>query len=1082
MKFTDQKANDQKKKAIEKFDEASKANLILSKKINGTDTSKGPANEVVQAEIDKKNTLADDLQGQARAKRTEAKGKTGKEKDDLIKEAVVLEQKAVEARLEATKTEIDLHDKKLEENSVTLTELKEKTGDKSGPELKQAKILEEEAKKLVLKAEGMRKSAQKETDDGPKLGGLTNASEADREALIKQNQAIEIYKKYNPDYVASGKKNAMTPEQIKKAIEENDKIKNEAMVELAQANKTELAALQVQVGKSQNTSDNKKDEEAAKWKKQAADLVKQADVEIAKAKTEKDPVKKNELLAEAIKKQEDAIILVNSAKIKYEGGDPIVYNDTVKKTNTAKTQNELVADSIKIKNEQIAKNQLADSLNAAKIKNEQIVKNTPGDTSKNSAKTGGIGNLSPEKVEEIKKSPEYKKYQEYQSKITKAEDNIKRDKTRAQKLMDDATANMKLSNDYRIKADGMPDGKEKNDLKAKAIEIEHLALKSKFEADSLNELASNTEGYLKEQKAGADDYTASLDQKTRENIQTVANAKTATTPVIQQPDSANTPVVTAKYAANTPAFKTNAEQHDKAIETFKNQEPNEQNLNTQNTELKNYSADVDKEIAEQKKNLAKAKTAAEKTKINNVLAELLAKKNDMKQQIASNTDKIAKIKADNAIVIQPVKNDVKDSTPKIKAIDPVINPVVTPVASNGLKVKDGNAYSTANPIPIDQRWPDGVVFTVQVAAFKTPLENNVFKGLTPIMGTTAPSGYIRYQAGMFEKFNEANAAKNDVRKLGFKDAFVAVYKNGKRITLAEAMTEMGTTAIADNNATLGINPNNNTPDGNVIIPQNSEVKTAVASTDVAQMNGMFYSVQIGVYGNSVSPSQVKNLAPIYQELIPSGNYRYAAGVYNNLDKVKADKQKVNAIGIKDAFVTVYYNGKRITFTEANQKQAAGGVQFLPENPIRFDGSNAGTTNAIVTPENNSVTPTNNIVTPTNNGNGGFSNGVSSDPVPTPENGVKLTNEGVVYKIQIGAYSKQVPSTVSRKWMNIKTWPIRNYNNSKGLFIYTVGSFGDFANAKKLLNESLGLGISDAFITVFKDGVRQYGDAAAQYMK
>ena len=104
----------------------------------------------------------------------------------------------------------------------------------------------------------------------------------------------------------------------------------------------------------------------------------------------------------------------------------------------------------------------------------------------------------------------------------------------------------------------------------------------------------------------------------------------------------------------------------------------------------------------------------------------------------------------------------------------------------GLEVKNTNAYSANNPIPIDEKLPDGLVFKVQIGAFKAPLPNNTFKGLTPVIAQTTPSGYIRYMAGNFKQFTSANAVKNDLRNLGYSDAFVVAYLDGKRINLNEA--------------------------------------------------------------------------------------------------------------------------------------------------------------------------------------------------------------------------------------------------------------------------------------------------------
>jgi hypothetical protein len=1167
VKFEDPKAAEQKTEAKKKFDEAKESNEKILQQLNAPPaTNDNQADTDAQAQIDKRLSEAEAQLNEAKKLRADAKTKNGPEKEKLIAQAVQLETKANDVKLVATKEQINLHEKTSGTQEAIIADLKAQSKNKPVDEITKANTLEEDIKKLSGKVTVLRNEADNQTDLGAKLGGYTNADDAEREILIKQQQVIDIYKKSNPDYVAGGSK--LSTEDAKKTFEENEKIKSEALTTLGTANKSEYTALQPKVNTALKNSPNKKDEEAAQWRKKAGDLMKQADVEIAKAKTEKDPQKKNQMMAEALKKQEDAIILVQSATIKYNGGDVEAYQENIKKDKEKLSADDAIAGKT-------GDNKTGDGngLTTTKTGGDGTTGTTTktggdgitgtttktggdgttgtttktggdgttgtttktggdgttgtttktggdgitgtttktGDPNSQENKDGGIGNLSAEKVKQIKSTPEFKKYSSYKEKADKASENIRRDEALAQTSLTEAQKKMQESTDLRIKADALPDGPEKTATRKKAIDLEHEALKLKVKSDSLTELVSNTRPYEREQRMAADDYGSTLDKSTRENFDLVINAKTnstARTPETNSSDPATNP--SSKYAAYSPEFKNNAVKHDKELESYSSAEPNEQNLSSQNLILKNYTADIDKEVAAQKKLLAAAKTPAEKEKIKKKITTLTSQKTDKQQLMASNTARIQQIKKDEAIAktggngtgtVTPTTTATTVPTTTNTATTATTTPTSTTtattstttattstatttpstvIASNGLKVKPGRAYSDLNPIPIDKSWPDGIIYTVQVGAFKTPVPNDVFRGLNPINGTTAPSGFIRYQAGMFDKFTDANAAKNDMRRIGFKDAFVAVYKNGKRVSLESVLAENGGNgAMADNNSSLGITPTTNVPDGNTVFPaSNRVIGTPVSAVDVSQVGGMFYTIQVGVYSGSISASQINNLTPVYRDQLPSGNFRYTAGIYNNLDKVKADRQKVIALGMADAFVTVYYDGKRITWAEASQKQNDGNVKYPPENPIRFsNGTNVGGAIETPTPVSNSVTPVN---TSTTNGIQPFSNGVISDPTPTPENGVKLTTEGVVYKVQIGAYSKEVPSKVAQSWMKVQTWPVRNYTNDKGLFIYTIGSYGDFSNAKKLLNEALGVGIKDAFITVFKDGKRVLD--AAPYMK
>lgn len=419
------------------------------------------------------------------------------------------------------------------------------------------------------------------------------------------------------------------------------------------------------------------------------------------------------------------------------------------------------------------------------------------------------------------------------------------------------------------------------------------------------------------------------------------------------------------------------------------------------------------------------------------------------------------------------------------------NAPVVKIKVEGLEVKNTNAYTADKPIPIDEKIPDGLVFKVQIGAFKSPLPNNTFKGLTPVIAQTTPSGYIRYMAGNFDQYGSANAVKNDLRNLGYSDAFVVAYYNGVRINLNEATDKAkaaGQTIEPTANTSAGITVNSNVPKNTFTPATNNNVASntvvdsqpADITNELEKMNGLLYTVQIGVYSKQVTRGQLFNLKPIYTEKLPNGLYRYTAGIYNQSGKLLEDKRKVVDLGVKDAFVSAYYNAKRIPFAEGQKLQTENNsLKMETENPIVFNGASAPTVNTNVSANNTTTTQpfVNNTPTPTV---APFSNGVTTGPVPTAENGVKTDEAGISFKIQIGAYKNQVPNDVASKFLNIKTWPVQNVVIN-GLYIYTIGNFTSAAFAKKLKDEAISVGITDAYITVYKDGKKLYGAEATQYL-
>src|SRR5690606_20556780 len=90
------------------------------------------------------------------------------------------------------------------------------------------------------------------------------------------------------------------------------------------------------------------------------------------------------------------------------------------------------------------------------------------------------------------------------------------------------------------------------------------------------------------------------------------------------------------------------------------------------------------------------------------------------------------------------------------------------------------------PIQFNPKLPNGLVYKVQIGAFNNRINPGTFRGFAPITAENTTSGLFRYSAGLFELYQVADAAKNEIRKLGYADAFVVAYYNGKRITASDA--------------------------------------------------------------------------------------------------------------------------------------------------------------------------------------------------------------------------------------------------------------------------------------------------------
>ena len=869
-----------------------------------------------QQQVDELNKQANDLSAQARQIRKDAKTLTGTDKQNAINKIAELEKQSTDLHYKAAKQQIDSDRNAFTNNQQSIQDLLKNPENKENTE--RVKQLTEEADILNKAAQELKEEAESDPSIDSRVGGLSNADEKQKTALAKQQEALKLLKADNNQSNNQLTNNTANQQENNNGTQTQNETNNTNTV----ASNT-IAPVS---NETQNESNNSKTQQGNN-----------NNTNQIQNETNNDTVINNTVTTANNELQNNQI---------QNTTNNTVTNNTNETTNNQKTNNQT--------------QNTADNINAAS--NNTV---TPANNQTTS-------NLSPEQVNAVKNSPEYKQYTNLQQETKKYNEEAIKEQNQAELYQNKSAEFLKRAEQLKSDANSLPDGTDKQAKlqQADVLEVSGNTLKEK--ADSMMELASSAQGIADSKKQEADTYSESLDEKTYNNILAVNSNK-----VIAPVSNEN------KLASNEG-----------------NQNNVGNNVATNNTE-----------------NVNRTQGGSEAQKY---------------------------------------------------------------IGTKGFEIKQANAYNKARPIPINEKLPEGLVFRVQIGAFKNPIPTDQFKGLAPVGGETTPQGFIRYQAGLFDKYNNANAVKNDLKKLGYKDAFVVAYLNGKRINLAEALASLqqkGEPINTDANATAGITANSNVPVNNTQ-PANTVGETQpVQSGNINTVNGLLYTIQIGVYTNNVSNGLLKNLKPIYREKMDNGNYRYTAGIYSNLDLVKTDRRKVNAIGIPDAFVSAYLNGQKIKITDAIEKANNDKtIQFPPQQPIIFPNETTATepvNNTPPQPENNTTQNNATAVQP-------FSNGVTEGPAPTADNGVKANDDGITFKVQIGAFHNQVPQQIAETWLKVKTWPVK-YIQANDLYLYTVGSFTEARFAQKLRGDVINLGITDAFITVFKDGKKLYGAEAQKYL-
>lgn len=383
-----------------------------------------------------------------------------------------------------------------------------------------------------------------------------------------------------------------------------------------------------------------------------------------------------------------------------------------------------------------------------------------------------------------------------------------------------------------------------------------------------------------------------------------------------------------------------------ASDTYKNyREEGEKALEIEN-EMRILQQDLDKEREELVQLMSAPKSAErdEEIKLSTLRIKALEQKleqfdTEFKQQMSvadgllpDDEEEAMKIK--NLLVrgVQPIKTAV-------------IAAALLQMPSNGFAIDNEakSIYSESNPIPVGVKGPSGLTYRVQVGAFSRPIPQDLFKEFNPVSGEKiGTTGIIRYMAGFFNSSETVINARESIKALGYSDAFVVAYCDGERITFGEARrleetgecvpkgTNIMVLEVSENTAEhMGIPLVNEL----VELPELSynQAPGAAKAAPIELKQGLFYTVQIGVYNRPVDDIQLKTLPEILTIRLPNGLIRYSTGMFDSAEEAMPRRSDAQTRGISDAFIVAYYKGERITVARARALLEENGPFILQSN-------------------------------------------------------------------------------------------------------------------------------------------------------
>lgn len=988
--------------------------------------------EQAKKEIAQVTTLQEEVKQlnlQAEQKTTQAATiKNETQKQQLLAEATDLKTQAENKELEIAKAIEKSNKAEYYNNQAALSKVKQNSST-TGNNATIAELTEEESNTYFDKAQEEREKALNAQTNSAKQSSMAKAKELELTAIEKQRKAIELYSNQPADVAIASAQNQMSSTS-NNAITTNSSSSLE-IEGLTAEEKQLIARLTPQEIETIKASPEYVEYAAAK--EESRRLVKEAEVDYVKSANHKEDANDQKILDGSLNKMASATT-DEAAKTKLLG--------QIQKLATMIADNETKANEY---NNQATEKQVKANESAQKA--DAIL-------------------ASSSKSEEIKT-------------IEKAESINK-----------DYLANALANNESSTTAQVQPN-------------------------NVLNENSSNTSA--PENEVSTTNKVANTTTNEEENITANNTVKTTTSTTNNEPvtnkveeevenNIAENTTSTTAATNSQPTVKSTATTNEENVA-----ENNEENVaqnttsnTTQSSSTTNQSTNLQEPLNNAIENSTTEENVVAENTVNNSSTTNQSTSSNLQESLNNsieNTTKEENVTANNNATTQQPK------TSNTTATQPKTNTQQTPTTSQPIalnkidEVPDvltdqifvltpnkAPAYSADKKIPTASKLPEGLVFKVQIGAFRNPIPQDHFRGFAPIMAEDAGNGITRYTAGLFNTFNMANEAKNAIRTIGYPDAFVVAFYNGKRININEARAMAGGTDFASNETTTSTtnqtstasnqaNASNTTSNKLPEPKANAQLVEDGISTDVNKIQGVFFTVQVGVYSKPITADQLNNVTPLNSERTANGLIRYTSGVYTNLTDANAAKERVITLGITDAFVIAYANGNRVSVNDA--------VNFIAadNNAAATPKTNASTTTQPQPVNTTSSQPVNNVTEPkssnsvstanTTNENRNVTPTTQPEPVvaepKTPINQKQVGEElNLEFQVLLGEYEEEVPVDEAAIYLKIysKGVKIKEENNKT---IYTIGSYPDYPSALDMQIEMKTEGVKKPKVIAFKNG-------------
>lgn len=948
--------------------------------------------------------------------------------------------------------------------------MKAASGKSSENNFMMAEMMNDEAVELFNEAIVARQNAVNEADINTKQALLAEAKNKENEALKKQQNAIGLLEQLAPDTSttlatnetnSTNKNESSTNNANANNNKENPTVNNNTNTNLAaNTNTNNTNTVEVYEPKKMEFPSNEKKKEALELEKEAISLNQQANELDKKAAETKNRKEKEAIVVEANQKREEADIKAKEAEVIYSEVAELEKQEQVLVEELYKQRKELIAEVLTIEEEQ------------------------------------QIASLTVDEINVIKSTPEFNEYQTLKESSRRLVKEAQVEYIAADKAADEANDQKQLGNALKAMQAAATSEEDKNKLANQMKQLEAMIAENESTSKELRNKALEKEKEALEKNKNANNIANSQDGNN--GLAFAAIEKT------NKDDDAMLTDYQEQVINELPENKRKKE----AANNDKNNETTPTNTNEDTTnELATNENTTESNETNNNENVTENNLMDDNTSNNNNGSNNLVEDTSSNTSNTSDNDVLDDENnfVDNNNSINETNNNEsatdKQTTSENINIDEIPEQLTTSIFT--ITSPNKSAYNENKRIPKNPKLPEGLVFKVQIGAFRNPIPQDHYKGFAPLMAEDAGNGITRYTAGLFKTFNVANMAKNEIRTMGYPDAFVVAFFNGKRININEARAMLNETELTDeisfnttNNKQNTTNNNTSSNEANTVEDITTEEVKDGISKDVRNIEGVFFTIQVGVYSKPITPNQLNNLTPLNSERTANGLIRYTSGVYKNISDANAGKERAINFGIADAFIIAYSNGRKITIAEANQLLGENNNTSTPtntsseitpnnnstnetdiENNNNFEDETDNSSEETITLNNNTSTTNNESATnnntsvneTTNNTENTTTNETNTTKTPrTDEELQQIAEElNIVFKVKIGEYTEDISNEDAAIFLKLADRNIENFEDGEKT-IYTVGSLLDYKSALNLQLEMKEEGVKSPQVIAFKN--------------